>query len=356
MKKFQTIFACAVLAALASCSNEHELSQQGAEDTPAIIRFETSVGGQKTKAVNDASELQDTQFKDNEKISIFLREHLLNGETAIKSYSALDGTTSTSGTPTTHQITITPAPTFPSNGRGVDCLAIYPQQDTASATKIDYTHTTFTVHYDQTDQDDYRNSDLMWAYTGNTKKSAGTAVKLEFTHLLSKIMVKVKCDASVDNKVLDHIYVDLLNTCKTIDIEVPEVKQSTTVAQSGGDMADLKVKIADTPNPQNPGAFYLGKADKANSGDETKQVSAIIVPQNISKDTKFFKIKLNKGSGTKDYATYTYTVSDLSGLTFEGGKKYEYTITLKAGGIDVESVKINDWVAGTGGSGDATLD
>ena len=194
----------------------------------------------------------------------------------------------------------------------------------------------------------------MWAYKGNTKKSDNTAVKLTFNHLLSKIMVKVKCDASVDNKVHDDIYVDLLNTCNTIDIEVPEVKQSTTVAQSGGDMADLTVKIADTPNPQNPGAFYLGKADKATSGDETKQVSAIIVPQNIAKDKKFFKIKLNKGNG--DYATYTYTVSDPSGLTFEGGKKYEFTITLKAGGIDVESVKINDWVAGTGGSGDATLD
>ena len=354
MKATKIISACAVLAALASCSNEHELSQQSAEDTPATIRFETSVGGQKTKAVNDASELQDTQFKDGEKIRIFLREHLLNGETAIKSYSPLDGTTSTSES--THKITFSDAPTFPSNGRGVDCLAIYPQKDTASTSNIDYTHDTFTVYYDQSSQDNYRNSDLMWAYKGNTKKS-DKAVKLEFTHLLSKIMVKVKCDASVDNKVLDDIYVDLLNTCKTIDIEVPEVKQSTTVAQSGGEMTDLKVKIADTPNPQNPGAFYLGKADKATSGDETKQVSAIIVPQNIAKDKKFFKIKLNKGTGAKDYATYTYTVSDLSGLTFEGGKKYEYTITLKAGGIDVESVKIKDWGVGIAdGSGDATLD
>ena len=78
MKATKIISACAVLAALASCSNDHELSQQSAEDTPATIRFETSVGGQKTKAANDASELQDTQFKDGEQISIFLREHLKN--------------------------------------------------------------------------------------------------------------------------------------------------------------------------------------------------------------------------------------------------------------------------------------
>ena len=257
MKATKIISACAVLAALASCSNENELSQQSAEDTPATIRFETSVGGQKTKAVNDASELQDTQFKDDEKISIFLREHLKDGETAIKEYSnPLDGTTSTSGS--THQITFSVAPKFPSNGRGVDCLAIYPQQDTTGTKKIDHDQTTFKVYYNQSSQDNYRKSDLMWAYTGNTKKKDNKAVELTFNHLLSKIIVKVTCDASVDNKVLDDIYVDLLNTCNTIDIKVPEVKQSTTDAQSGGDMADLTVKIADTPNPQNPGTFYLG--------------------------------------------------------------------------------------------------
>lgn len=354
MKATKIISACAVLAALASCSNEHELSQQSAEATPATIRFETSVGGQKTKAVNDASELQDTQFKDGEKISIFLREHLKDGETAIKEYqNPLDGKTSTSES--THKITFSAAPTFPSNGRGVDCLAIYPQQDTTE-TKIDHDLTTFKVYYNQSSQDNYRKSDLMWAYKGKTKKSDNTAVKLEFTHLLSKIIVKVKCDASVDKKVLDDIYVDLLNTCNTIDIEVPEVKQSTTVAQSGGEMTELKVKIANTPNPQNSGAFYLGKAAKADSGEETKQVSAIIVPQTIDKDTKFFKIKLNKGTGAKDYATYTYKVSDESGLTFDSGKKYEFTITLKAGGIDVESLKINEWGPGTNGNGDAYLD
>ena len=352
MKATKIISACAVLAALASCSNDHVISQPGAEDTPSPIRFETSVGGMKTKAVNDATELQDIQFKDNEIISIFLREHLADGEIAIKEYiNPLVGTTSSSGT--THQINFTTPPTFPANGRGVDCLAIYPQKDTTSTTNIDNNHSTFTVHYNQSDQSNYRASDLMWAYTGNTKKSSGEAVKLVFTHLLSKIMVKVKCDASVDNRVLDHIYVDLLNTCNTIDIVVPNVAQSTSVAQSG-DMTDLTVKIADNPNPQNANAFYLGKAEKDGNNDYTKQVSAIIVPQTIAKDSQFFKIKLNNGSD--DYAIYTYKVTNDAGLKFEGGKKYEYTITLKAGGIDVESVKINAWGDGVNnGSGDATL-
>ena len=66
-------------------------------------------------------------------------------------------------------------------------------------------------------------------------------------------------------------------------------------------------------------------------------------------------VEWNKELGEdRDYAKYTYTVGS-SQLSFASGYKYEYTITLKAGGIDVESVKINDWGTGTEGNGDAKL-
>ena len=60
--------------------------------------------------------------------------------------------------------------------------------------------------------------------------------------------------------------------------------------------------------------------------------------------------------GSKDYATYTYNVSAESGLTFATGTSYKYTITLKASGIEVQSLKINDWNTGAPVSGDAILD
>ena len=43
MKATKIISACAVLVALASCSNDHVISQPGAEDTP--IRIQANEGG-----------------------------------------------------------------------------------------------------------------------------------------------------------------------------------------------------------------------------------------------------------------------------------------------------------------------
>ena len=72
MKATKIISACAVLVALASCSNEHELSQQSAEDTP--IRIQANVGGITTRA---ASNIQGTQFENGEYINVC---HPINNE------------------------------------------------------------------------------------------------------------------------------------------------------------------------------------------------------------------------------------------------------------------------------------
>ena len=38
-----------------------------------------------------------------------------------------------------------------------------------------------------------------------------------------------------------------------------------------------------------------------------------------------------------------YKIDDASGVQFEGGKKYTYTIKLSGGNLVVVSVKIKDW-------------
>ena len=129
MKATKIISACAVLVALASCSNDHVISQPGAEDTP--IRIQANVGAVTTKA---ASDIQDQYFDANEKIGIFLREHLETGETSIISYTQpLDGNVDASTANATISI---PTQYYPSNGHGVDCLAIYPKQNGDPATDI----------------------------------------------------------------------------------------------------------------------------------------------------------------------------------------------------------------------------
>ena len=337
MKKFQTIFACAVLAALASCSNEHELSQQSAEDTP--IRIQANVGGITTKA---ASNIQGSQFDAGEKIGIFLKEYLTTGQTKVATYTnPIEGTVNSN---TQTKIDLGSTQYFPSNGRGVDCLAIYPMK--IGLTNIDKNTHSFSVEEDQSTDAKYKASDLMYAYTENTPK--GNDINLTFKHLLSKIIVEVVADASsVSQSVLSHVYVDLLTTNKTIDITVPDIDQ-------GSESSTKSVTVG--TNPTEPKTIKLGHPTYT-SGDRTGEVAAIIVPQTIANTNPFIKVRLN--NGTSDYATYTYTPS--ANVTFAGTKSYKYTITLKAGGISVSNVTIKDWVddssniPGDSGNGDATL-
>lgn len=344
MKKSKTFFACAMLAALASCSNDHELSQQSAEDTP--IRIQANVGGITTRA---GSDIQSQYFDANEIIGIFLREHLESGEKSIISYTQpLDGEVQTSGANATIDIQ-TQTQYYPSNGHGVDCLAIYPKQNESADIKNGMT--TFSVQTDQSNNDNYKASDLMYAYTANTKKSAKAPIKLTFSHLLSKIIVEVCVEASgsVDKSVLKDVCVDLKSVNKTIDITVSDMSQtvgSTTPTTPGS--------VVLGSNASNEAIIKMGKPGVSTDDKKTNEVAAIIVPQTIADTKPFIQVRLN--DGTSDYATYTYNVSNSSGLTFATGKSYKYTITLKSGGISVQSVEITPWTPGTPGSGDATLD
>lgn len=345
MKATKIISACAVLVALASCSNDHVISQPGAEDTP--IRIQANVGAVTTKA---ASNIQDQYFDANEKIGIFLREHLETGEKSIISYTQpLEGNVDASTANATISI---PTQYYPSNGHGVDCLAIYPKQNGDPATDIKNGINTFSVKDDQSDNNNYKASDLMFAYKSNTKNSDKKPIELTFGHLLSKIIVEVCVEngGSVDKGVLKDVCVDLKSVNKTIDITVSDMSQALGSSTA---TTDGSVTIGSTVSDEK--TITMGKPGVSSSdNNKTNEVAAIIVPQTIADTKPFIQVRLN--DGTSDYATYTYNVSNSSGLTFATGKSYKYTITLKSGGISVQSVEITPWTSGTPGSGNATLD
>ena len=335
MKATKIISACAVLVALASCSNDHVISQPGAEDTP--IRIQANVGAVTTKA---ASDIQGSQFQAGEIIGIFLKEHLTTGQTKVTDYS--NPITGTVNSTDQSKIDLGSTQYFPSNGRSVDCLAIYPKQ--FNSLDIDDNTHSFSVQEDQSSDDKYKASDLMYAYKENTTK--GNPIELTFKHLLSKIIVEVVADGSVNQNVLNHVYVDLWNTNKTIDISVPDIAQ-------GSESSTKTVTVGSTTSE--PTIIKLGHPSYT-SGNQTGEVAAIIVPQTINSSTQFIKVRLNDGS--TDYASYTYAPS--SNVTFAGSKSYKYTITIKAGSISVSNVTITNWDDKTtdlpdGGNGEATL-
>ena len=144
MKATKIISACAVLAALASCSND--LSQPTAEDTP--IRIQANVGGITTRAAHNL--LADI-FSNGDAINVYITENTTNKTTS-------SGGTYTPMVYTLNGSSFEPQTTqyFPSNGNGIDVWAVYPSTVTASSTE-------FTIEADQTADANYKNSDLMFA-------------------------------------------------------------------------------------------------------------------------------------------------------------------------------------------------
>ena len=71
MKATKIISACAVLVALASCSND--LSQPTAEDTP--IRIQANVGGITTRAAHNLL----TSFGRDDAINVYITENIPEG-------------------------------------------------------------------------------------------------------------------------------------------------------------------------------------------------------------------------------------------------------------------------------------
>ena len=322
MKKSKTFFACAMLVTLASCSNDHVLSQQSPTPSdPDVINIVAASSKAVTRAAQDAGKLQDTQFAEGEEINVYLSEH--TNETPVITYGdpwifKVSNSVGAGG-----EVTLTPpdgiTPKFPSNNNGVDAYALYPK--TVKKTDSE----TFTVPTDQTNDAGYRSADMMFGtnklrsdgseitpFTGTPK---GNNVELYFKHQLSKIIVMMDKN-SFDNGTLTNAEIHLLGA---------KNGSSYTAGASGITLQAPTTALSDGE------CYNLGKYDEnGNAG--------IIIPQTIAKETKFIEIVLSDNT-TK----YVYKIDEAGGVQFEGGKKYTYTIKLSGGNLVVVSVKIKDW-------------
>ena len=305
MKATKIISACAVLVALASCSNDHVISQPGAEDTP--IRIQANVGAVTTKA---AYNLLESTFSSGDAINVYIGENTSNTSTSSEGpyTSMVYSYTSSTFTPTDTQY-------FPANGHGIDVWGVYPSTITESTPD-------FTIQSDQTDDDKYKKSDLMFA-TEKTNQKKGAPISLIFAHKLSKIIVKLDKEPGVNADLTDAV-IKLTNV-------------STKVPLTKVDHTGILLGTAST-NSQDISELTIGKY-------ETNGTAAIVIPQPTS--TMKFKVELASGG------TYTASIPSDPG-NFAPNTAYTYTLKLKANGITV-TASIDAWTPEDGGSGDATL-
>ena len=343
MKKSKTFFACAMLAALASCSNDHVLSQQSPTPSdPDVINIVAASSKPVTKAANVAANLQDEQFADDAFINVYLSEVI---PTSGGSPSGV-----TYGSPSKYKVTGdnthggktlayqgSNSPIFPVNGNGVKAYALYPAIE--SEIDIKKESPSFTVQLDQSDATGYKKSDLMSGTNDYNTRNNGNAIQdfegtkkpnvvnLYFKHHLSKIVVKLLLGQGMPSGSLTNAKINILNVNKTIGITHGERYITTGVASEP-----------------------LGEDDKIQLGsyDETNGNAGIIVPQYVLKGTKFLEVILTNAGNAK----YVYKLEDkdeepdddsTNKMHFLPGYVYNYTLTLSAGNIVVVSTSIEEW-------------
>lgn len=338
MKATKIISACAVLVALASCSNDHVISQPGAEDMLTHMSVVSSVGSPKTKAANAAGDVQDTQFAQDEVINVYLFENRdgYSGTVDVKKYGqSSDGLVpmKADGNGNTSVVNSSDVLYYPSTGNEVNAYAYYPAISTDNNYNIINASRSFTVATDQSDFAEYRKSDLMCAAKGSHAK-ANDPIDLTFKHKLSKIEVILKADATsgVTNAQLANATVKIKNVFPTIAL--------TSVSDGNIELGSASGTAGD---------ITIGK--NGTTPDGTGGYAGIIVPQTINASNStidFINVTLAGGG------SYSYKIN--TSLTFATETKYTYTLTLTSGGLTVTS-SINNWTSGSGdNNGNANLD
>ena len=324
MKQFFTTITCALLAALASCSNDHVLYDYTKTDnTP--IEIATSIGGVDvlTKAATDVYGGESSKHFDPEtKVNVYIFEHVEGEQTRAYYYGdngKVEYTAEADGV-----LKADPTNYFPGNGHGIDFYGIYP----ISIEGKDESQT-FSVNTNQSEDENYKASDLMFAEK-KTEKNRKAALNLTFKHQLSKVIVKLKKGNGLDETDLNDAEVKILNTMPKCTIK--------SVGENG--MKDITAS-GDTE------AITVGRW---NNETTSSGLAAIVVPQTIPEGTDLIQVTLSNG------VTYKYTTksgeNQFTGFT--PGNQHTFTLTLSTSGITVNA-EISGWVEGTGVNGEATL-
>ncbi len=305
IKKKYLLFAAAALT-LAACSNDDENLNGG----PVELRLSSGIEVQ--EVTRAATDIQNEAFDANEKIDVYINE--ATAGTPSTDYPQpmvyTQATTGNSLNPPSGE-----QPYFPSSGSGVTIHAVYPSSSETFTTGGYATdaesNTTFTIQTDQSENKNYKLSDLMYgqANNGNEVERTDQTIPLFFTHLLSKVTVILKAGAGLVDADLDGAKVELLGVKPTTTITMA----SGTIGVAAGTETDIHVFTA---------------TSSALSG------SAIVVPQQLP--VQFVRVSLADGG------VLTGTLNDNTQPDLVTGNAYAYTITVNLTALNI-SAFITGW-------------
>jgi len=254
-----------------------------------------------TGGTRAASDILNSSFETGDQFNLYIVD---NGNTSTK---IADNVAKSTGT------NVSTGYYYPANGHTVNIYGIYPSN-------VKYTTTSFTVNATQdmteTGKTNYKASDLMLASKTNCARQDG-AHTLTFTHQLSKIIVKIKRDAS-------------LASTETATVTLKNVKLGATIANG-----------AFSAVSGNASTVSMGQVTLSSTSDY-QLLAAIIPPQSVpasgTNATDLFTVTLGSGG------TYTYKTTAGTAASFVKSNAYTYTITVGLKGIKV-TTQITNWTA-----------
>ena len=298
---------------MTACSSKDDFSQ---DTSPKPIVIKAGINGMdsKTRATGDATALQNTAFLNGEKINVYLQEYTNSTYTNIDGvpadpgfivYENNSGTwePSTETTPTTQLL----CPKINS----IYTLGIYPSKD-AEGSYITKDTREFTVASNQTSDDNYRKSDLMFSSMCSWNRDED--VELYFNHRLTKITIEVDPTGYMSEQ-------NFKNNVTYIGVKA-----------NRNALLDENFNVTSTTSSKgNWVALWEGDAGTYNSNS----VSCIIPPQTISEGDNCIDVDLGQA--------YYYYKAPAGGLTFKAGKEYKFTISLADKNFVLGQPWINDW-------------
>ncbi len=272
MKNLNFVFgmaATAMLISMTACSNDYELTTTTGGVRPIVLT--SSISNSQTRSIDQT--LQNTAFASGAEVGVFVTatdDASYTNSTNVKATS--DGSGNLSPTETLYYPT--------GDNSGVSIIAYAPYDE--SATLGEYS---FTVKSDQSSDDDYIASDLLYASASSSNTDA--SVNLQFYHKLAKINVTFEGNTEY---------------AKGKTVTIKGVATSTSINLSDGTIGEATGDTEDIT-----AAEYGDDAD-------TYTASAIIVPQTVST----FVVTIGSVECTLRYADFT----------FNEGIRYNFTATI----------------------------
>lgn len=243
----------------------------------------------------------------------------------VGAYVTSTGTTTATSTGSNVELTADGSGNFtggsmiwPTSGN-IDIYAYAPYNSSASLSEA----LSFSVSADQSSEDNYLASDLLYASATNQTETTDGTVALTFAHKLTKLNINITNN---------NTEIDLTDATVTVQNTLPTTALTLTdgtLAAASGDATDIKA------------------ATFATDATEFK-AAAVIVPQTIASGTTLVKIEPATGN--------PLIVKLGSEVAFVAGKSYTYTVTINAATVvettlTLTSAQVTDWTDGDALSG-----